>query len=161
MTVFFRNWQDRRVACTEDVIAFACVGDSLLLDAVPLSEVTSVGLMMSNDHHSQQHGPTNSYDNVIDFTHAFQIRTVKNGHNAGRKYILRANTDEEVAKIIGHLGNLAKKAARAEKKAGETCQGMLQRYVRKVYSASWFQAITATLIIAVRRFEIFDVLVAC
>jgi hypothetical protein len=150
LTVFFRNWQDRRVACTEDVIAFARVGDSLLLDAVPLSEVTSVGLMMSNEHRSQQHGPTTSYDSVVDFTHAFQIQTVKNGHNAGRKYILRADTDEEVSNLIEHLGNIAKKAARARKKTGETCQERLQRYVRKVYSASWFQAITATLIIAVK-----------
>jgi hypothetical protein len=150
---FYRNWQDRRVACTKDVIAFARVGDSVLLDAIPLSEVLSVELMVSADHRiDQQDLPTNSYDNVVDFTHAFQIRTMKNGQNAGRKYVLRADSDAEVAALIGQFSELSKKAFQAQRDAAKSWRNKLLEYVRRVYGSSLFQIIFATLIIAVSCF---------
>ena len=121
----------------------------MLLDAIPLSEVTSVELMVSANSGDQQDLPTNSYDSVIDFTHAFQIRTVKNGQNAGRKYILRASSDEEVGSLIEQFNELAKKAFHAQKDSVKSWRQKVQKHVRKLYSASWFQAVTATLIIAV------------
>jgi hypothetical protein len=143
-----RNWQDRRVACTEDVIAFAREGESMLLDAIPLFEVMSIELMMSVDQRGEQHDqPKNSYDAVIDFTHAFQIRTVKDGQNAGRKYILRASSDEEVATVVHQFRELAKKASQRE--AANTWRERLRLKIRILYSSQWFQAITSILIIAV------------
>ena len=143
-----RNWQDRRVACTKDVIAFARADESTLLDAIPLFEVMSIEVMISVDQRADQHGQqTNSYDAVVDFTNAFQIRTVKNGQNAGRKYVLRANSAEEVTAIMDQLSDLAKKAA--ENEAAKTWRDKLQQRVRQVYISQWFQAITTTLIIAV------------
>jgi hypothetical protein len=90
---------------------------------------------------------TNGYESVIDFTNAFQIRTKKDGQNAGRKYILRASSDEEVAKTIIHLDTLAKIAA--EKAAARTKWEKIRNRVRLIYDSSWFQGTSAILIIAV------------
>ncbi len=131
------------------MIAFARAGESILLDVIPLSEVTSIELMMSADQRNdQQESHTNTYDAVIDFTHAFQIRTVKNGQNAGRKYILRASSDEEAAKIVEHLCELKKKAA--ERAAANSWRERMQLRIRILYRSQLFQAITSTLIVAVR-----------
>ena len=143
-----RNWQYRRVAITSDVITFARVDECTLLDAIPLSEVTSIDLMKSTEQGDEQVGhQTNGYESVIDFTNAFQIRTKKDGQNAGRKYILRASSDEEVAKTIIHLDTLAKIAA--EKAAARTKWEKIRNRVRLIYDSSWFQGTSAILIIAV------------
>ena len=153
VTIDYRNWQERRVACTGKVIAFARVGESALLDAIPLFEVMSIEAMKSVEQRGEQQGhKTNNYESVIDFTHAFQIRTVKNGQNAGRKYILRGSSDEEVATIIGQLSELAKIAA--EKEAAKSWREIWQLRIREVYMSSWFQAMSALLIVAVSE-EIF------
>ncbi len=147
---FDRNWQDRRVSCTKDVIAFARVNESILLDAIPLSEVTTIEVMKTMDQSDKdkQAGQYQSgYDNVIDFTHAFQIRTKQNGQNAGRKYVLRASSNQEVTTIISHLNHLAKLAA--EKAEARSGWGKLQNQIRLVSSAAWFQGISSFLIIAV------------
>ncbi len=131
------------------MIAFARAGDSILLDVIPLSEVTSIELMMSADQRNdQQENPTNSYEAVIDFTYAFQIRTVQNGQNAGRKYILRASSDEEAAKLVENLCDLKKKAAK--RAAANSWRERMQLRIRTLYTSQLFQAITATLIVAVR-----------
>jgi hypothetical protein len=139
------------------VIAFAREGESVLLDAIPLFEVMSIEMMLpatGSDQRGDQHGqPTNSYDNVIDFTHALQIRTVKNGQNAGRKYILRASSDGEVTSIVQQLTDLAKKAARKE--AANSWRERLQLKIRVLYCSQWFQALTAILFIAVRDISLF------
>jgi hypothetical protein len=149
-TVFPRKWQERRIACTEDVIAFARVGGSTLLDAIPLHEVISIESMLSVDRGEQDGQHTlNSYESVIDFTHAFQVRTVKNGQNAGRKYILRVGSDEEVTTITEELSLLTKKAARKKEMAAKSWKANAQNIIRKLYSSSVFQGIFALLIVAV------------
>ena len=144
---YCRSWQDRRIVCTDEVIAFARVNENVLLDAIPLSEVTNIDLMNAIEQDKQQDQLSKGYGTVIDFTHAFQIRTKKDGQNAGRKYVLRAHSDDEVASIISHLNHLAKKAAK--KAAARTRWEKMQQRVRSVYSATWFQGISAFLIIAV------------
>jgi hypothetical protein len=42
-----RNWISRRVAYTNEVIAFAKLGEQTLLDAIPLAEVASIEPMKS------------------------------------------------------------------------------------------------------------------
>ena len=149
--MFCRNWQDRRVVCTSEVIAFARVNESILLDAIPLSEVTTIDLMKAIEQNDSQQGQQSQlksdYGIVIDFTHAFQIRTKSDGQNAGRKYVLRADSDNEVATIVSHLNHLAKKAAK--KAAAKTTWEKIQQRVRLVYNSAWFQGISAFLIIAV------------
>ena len=147
---FYRNWQDRRIACTDDVIAFARVNESMLLDAIPLSEVTAIEFMKKVEGSDEKKDlPRKGFESVTDFTNAFQIRTMKHGQNAGRKYVLRATSDDEVATIINQLNLLAKKAVK--KAAARTLWEKLQQRVRSVYTASWFQGISAFLIVAVCR----------
>jgi hypothetical protein len=148
ITIFCRNWQDQRIACTENVIAFARVDESMLLDAIPLSEVMSIEVMMPVDQRSEQRDqPTNSFDAVIDFTNALQIRTVKNGQNAGRKYILRGSSDTEVATVVEKISELAKKAAKKE--AANSWRESMQHKLRILYDSKGFQGVTAILIVAV------------
>jgi hypothetical protein len=132
-------------------MAFARVGESTLLDAIPLFEVTSIESMLSVENRREQDGQhtLNSYESVIDFTHAFQVRTVKNGQNAGRKYILRAGSDEEVAAIAEELSLLVKKASRKKEMAAKSWRANAQNIIRKLYSSSVFQGIFALLIVAV------------
>jgi hypothetical protein len=118
-----------------------------MLDVIPLSEVMTIDLMKMEQSEEQHGQPKNGYESVIDFTYAFQIRTKKDGQNAGRKYIMRASSDEEVATIISHLNHLAKTAA--ERAAASTKWEKIQQRIRSVYAAAWFQGTSAFLIIAV------------
>jgi hypothetical protein len=121
----------------------------MLLDAIPLSEVTTIDLMKAIQQSDTKQGQvTRGYGVDIDFTHAFQIRTQEDGQNAGRKYIIRASSDEEVTATISELNNLAKKAAKHA--AARTKWEKIQQRVRLWYNATWFQGISAFLIITVR-----------
>ncbi len=134
---------------TKEVIAFAAVDEDMLLDAIPLSEVISIDLMKDLDQSDEhQHHLHNSYEAAIDFTHAFQIRTQKDGQNAGRKYVLRAETDEQAAMFVSELNHLSRVAA--EEAMARTKWERIQRRVRMVYDSSLFQGISAILIIVVR-----------
>ena len=132
-------------------MAFARVGESTLLDAIPLHEVISIESMLSVEPRGEQNGQhtLNTFESVIDFTHAFQVRTLKNGQNAGRKYILRAGSDEEVTAIAEQLSLLTKKATRKKEKAAKSWRANAQYIIRKLYSSSVFQGIFALLIVAV------------
>jgi hypothetical protein len=96
----------------------------------------------------QEHQPTNSFEAAIDFTNAFQIRTQKGGYNAGRKYVLRAESEEEITSIIADLKGVAKRAAK--KAAARSRLSKIQKRVRVVYTSNLIQSISAFLIIAVR-----------
>jgi hypothetical protein len=137
------------VVYTSDVIAFAAVNEEILLDAIPLSEVISIDLMKDLDQTEEhEHHPHNSYEAAIDFTHAFQIRTLKDGQNAGRKYVLRADSDDQAAIFVSELNHLSRVAA--EEAVARTRWENLQRRVRAVYDSSLFQGVSAILIIVVR-----------
>ena len=139
------------MAYTEEVIAFAAVNEGLLLDAIPLSEIISIDLMkdldQSDEHHHHLH---NSYEAAIDFSRAFQIRTHKDGQNAGRKYVLRADTDDQATTFVSELNHLSKVAA--ERAVARTRWGSIKQRVRNVYDSSVFQGMSAILIVAVRFF---------
>ena len=83
----------------------------------------------------------------MDFTHAFQIRTKKNGFNAGRKYFIQASSDEELAQLVAELAQIA--MAAAEREVARSKWDRMQRRVRDIYNASWLQGGAAFLIIAV------------
>jgi hypothetical protein len=120
----------------------------MLLDAIPLSEVLSIDLMKNIDQKDLvQQQPKNSFEAVIDFTNAFQIRTRKDGQNAGRKYFLRAESEDQLTTTISDLSRLAKIAA--EKSAARTKWEELQRRMREVYGSAPFQGISALLIVGV------------
>ena len=143
-----RTWRERRVVYTHEVIAFAAVNEGVLLDAIPLSEVISIDLMKDLDPSDEEHQHLhNSFEAAIDFTHAFQIRTHKDGQNAGRKYVLRADSDDQAAMFVSELNHLSRVAA--ERAVARTRWERIQRRIRKVYDSSVFQGISAILIVVV------------
>jgi hypothetical protein len=131
---------------TDDVIAFAAVDEDTLLDAIPLSEVLGVESLDQKDVQQQQ--PQNNFEKTIDFTYAFQIRTLPDGENAGRKYFLRAESDEQVIIITKELAQLSRIAA--DKAASRSRWAKAQRIVRAVYTSDMVQSVAAMLIIGVR-----------
>ena len=147
--VIYRHWQSRRVAYTNEVIAFAKVGQEMLLDAIPLVEVISIETMQTLEHKDTEKSLSeNTFEVVVDISYAFQIRTKKDGYNAGRKYYLQANSDQELADVLSELRSLTKSAVeRAEANSKWT---QMQERVRLFYNSSLFQAFAAFLIIAVR-----------
>jgi hypothetical protein len=134
---------------TDEVVAFARVNENILLDAIPLAEIEAIDSMQNLDQTDvQEHQPTNSFETAIDFTFAFQIRTQKGGYNAGRKYLLRAGSEEEVNSIITDLKRVTKLAAK--KAAARSYFSKIQKRVRVAYNSTIYQTISAVLIIAVR-----------
>ncbi len=46
--------------------------------------------------------------NKVKFRHSFQMRTMPEGYNSGRQYIIQARSDEERQKIVADLTKLSK-----------------------------------------------------
>jgi hypothetical protein len=134
------------VVYTNDVIAFAQPNQDVLLDAIPLSEVIEIDSMQNMDDVEQQQSGV-VFGSAIDFTHAFQIRTKKQGKNSGRKYYLRAETDEASTAIIGSLTKFAKAAGK--RAAAETRWEKIRSRILKIYDSSIFQGVAAVLIVGV------------
>jgi hypothetical protein len=147
--MIYRHWQSRRVAYTNEVIAFAKVGEEILLDAIPLVEVTSIETMQSLEHKDTEKSLSeNTFEVAVDISNAIQIRTKKDGYNAGRKYFLQASSDEELNEVLGELRSLS--ASATERAEANSKWAKMQERVRLFYNSSVFQALAAFLIIAVR-----------
>jgi hypothetical protein len=131
---------------TNDVIAFAQPNQDVLLDVIPLSEVIEIESMQNMDDIEQQHSGV-VFGSAIDFTHAFQIRTKKQGKNSGRKYYMRAETDDAATAIISSLTKYAKTAAK--KAAAETRWEKIRSRILTIYDSSIFQGLAAILIVGV------------
>jgi hypothetical protein len=133
------------------VIAFAKVGQEMLLDAIPLVDVISIETMQTLEHKDTEKSLSeNTFEVAVDISNAFQIRTKKDGYNAGRKYYLQASSDQELADLLSELRSLTKSAAeRAEANSKWT---KMQERARFFYNSSMFQAFAAFLIIAVRSY---------
>jgi hypothetical protein len=153
-----RNWISRRVAYTNEVIAFAKVGEDTLLDAIPLAEVTSIEPMQSAEQKDTEKSASeveNAFEVAVDNSNGIQIRTTKSGHNAGRKYYLQASSTEEFVNILSDLRTLTKIAI--SKAEASSKWSKLQEGVRVIYESSWFQGIAAFLIISVRANTVFQI----
>jgi hypothetical protein len=147
--ITYRNWTPRRIAYTNEVIAFAKLGERTLLDVIPLAEVVSIEPMKSAEQRDTENPSSEkTFEIASETSNAMQIRTKKDGHNAGRKYFLQASLAEELADIINELHLLAQSAA--ERAEANSKWSKLQEKVALVYNSSWFQGIAAFLIIAVR-----------
>ncbi len=153
-----RNWISRRVAYTNEVIAFAKVGEETLLDAIPLAEVTSIEPMQSAEQKETEKSTSeveNAFEVAVDNSNGIQIRTRKDGHNAGRKYYLQASSEGEFDVILKDLRSLTKIAV--ERAEASSKWSKLQERVRVVYESGWFQGIAAFLIISVRANTVFQI----
>jgi hypothetical protein len=129
---------------TKDVIAFSRVGEDVLLDAVPLAEVIGIDPLQTADTSDES---INNFETSVDFSNAFQIRTKKNGFNAGRKYIVQSNSDSMMNELITEMSEIIRVIS--EKLATKTKWGKVQKRVRRIYDSSLFQGSAAFLIVAV------------
>ncbi len=102
---------------------------------------------LDQSHQKDQQQPKNSFEMIIDFTFNFQIRTQPEGQNAGRKYFLRAESDEQVTALTKELIQLSQIAA--DKAAARSRWRKTQRIVRTVYTSNIVQSVAAMLIIGV------------
>ncbi len=89
----------------------------------------------------------NSFETSIDLSHAFQIRTIKNGFNAGRKYIIQTSSDDVMTELVDEISELVRVIT--ERQATKSKWRKIQKRVRRIYNSSLFQGIAAFLIIAV------------
>jgi hypothetical protein len=116
-----------------------------------LKDVTGVDLMQDVDQKGnsslQRSFSEITVENVIDFARAFQIRTKMDGYNSGRKYILKAGSDETMRSLVIGIPNFSK-AAVLRTDARPMWRRMQDR-VRAMYGSSWFQGVATFLIMAV------------
>ena len=120
------------------------------MDLIPLAEIVGIESMVDQDKTIDSKTQSEStIQNNIDFSNSFQIRTAKGGFNAGRKYFLRADSEENLAEVISYALATAKEAAR--KAETRSRWALLQERVRGVNNSDWFQGIATFLIMAVLR----------
>ena len=128
---------------TDDVIAVAKIAKDQLLDIIPLADIIGIEDV---PHREETLEIESAMETAVDFTNAFQIRTKRDGYNAGRSYYFRSDGD------LGNLieGIVAASKAAARKANARTRWENVQDKARSLYNASWFQGVAAFLIIAVR-----------
>jgi hypothetical protein len=112
-----------------------------------MSQVIAIEPVQTSAEHD---GSINTFEASVDFSHAFQIRTRKDGFNAGRKYFVQTSSDDTMTELIDEISQISK--AIAEKLATKSKWGKIQKKVRRIYNSSKFQGAAAFLIIAVKYF---------
>ncbi len=140
-----RTWQIRRFVLTKDVIAFSRRGEDVLLDVVPLEDVIGIDPLNATDDSDES--KNNNFEASLDFSNAFQIRTKKNGFNAGRKYIIQTSSETAMTELIAEISELMR--AISERMATKSKWGKIRKRVGRIYNSSLFQGAAAFLIIAV------------
>jgi hypothetical protein len=88
-------------------------------------------------------------ENIIDFANAFQIRTNHTGYNAGRKYVVRATSNEMLSLLTDGISSIRRAAVLSADTRGPWAR--MQDRARKIYSSAPFQGVATFLILAVRR----------
>ena len=85
----------------------------------------------------------------MDFLNAFMINTIAEGYNSGRTYYLQASSKDQCLELVKSIKTFSKRAR--ERAEAQTKFAKVQLRVRKVFDSQWFQATSASLIIAVNR----------
>ncbi len=139
-----REWQQRRVIITKDIISFAFVGDDNQIDYIPLADIEFVKEMkdIANASAGDPEGKTDHEDR-----YRLQIATVLTGHNSGRAYQLSTKSKSSLQSLLDRLNKNAKAARK--RASNKTLFRMLQQKVRKRYESQITQGIMALLIGAV------------
>mmetsp|Transcript_52361 Transcript_52361/g.109235 ORF Transcript_52361/g.109235 Transcript_52361/m.109235 type:complete len:514 (-) Transcript_52361:54-1595(-) len=158
-------WHPRRLAYSNDVIAFALPGSLKIVDAIPLFELVEVVNMSDTDvvHTSpsidEEESDSKSVkvnrtqkksgdSNKVKFRHAVQLctKTEGDGYNSGRQYIIQARNEQEHKKIIKDLTRLSKLAT--DKFLAKSQFEKAQEITRHYYKSTSFQIFVAVLIVA-------------
>jgi hypothetical protein len=129
---------------THEVIAFSNVNDTQLLDQIPLRDIVAIEKMNVSSGAQQMES---TIETTVDFTDAFQIRTKKDGYNAGRSYFFRSESGGDLASLIQGISSVAELAV--QKATVRSNWVTAREQSRILYNSSWFQGVAAFLIIAV------------
>ncbi len=116
-----------------------------MLDRINLHEVIAVERVIFPSNLSTVTGLA-VLETAVDFSRSFQIRTISDGANSGRKYFLQAENDTQCSDLVMALQSLVRSAVSRSKSPGQR----RQEFLREVYNSNIFQSIAAFLIIMVR-----------
>jgi hypothetical protein len=111
-----------------------------------MHEIQAVELVTGTKHISQS-SVINlaALETAVDFSRSFQIRTIPNGSNSGRKYFLQTENDTESLNLVSSLQDFVLSAVHKNKSPGRRRQD----FVRSIYNSGIFQSFAALLIILV------------
>jgi hypothetical protein len=116
---------------------FTQINDDIVIDQIPLAEITRVKEM-------------EAADKVIDDSkddNELMIETNSEGYNSGRTYYLQADSKLSCQDKIKKLSQYRKAAY--ERAHAQSLFRQAQRRVLKFYRSTWFQRVMAFLIISV------------
>ncbi len=123
---------------------FAQTGDDVVIDQIPLAEITTVREMQGADDDR----PESEQANEV------MIETHPEGYNSGRAYYLQAGSELLCKNLIKSLSTYS--AAAHERAQAQSAFAQTQRRVDRVYRSSPFQSFLAFLIVAVIIFIYFS-----
>ncbi len=146
-----RAWQLRRFVYTRDMIAFSQIGHDQVLDKIPLHEIIAVELVPRPVNDAAVTGLA-SLETAVDFSRSFQIRTIPDGYNSGRKYFLQVESDSVCSDLVSTLQDLVRMAVLRSKSPGQRRQEL----IKKIYNSNVFQSCAAVLIILARMINNFQ-----
>jgi hypothetical protein len=115
------------------MLAFAMESGDLILDRIPLAEVTTIEEMIDKNedlNEGTQNISLEDFEKEQKFACAFQIHTIKHGFNSGRTYCLKTGSDDETQSIVAELKKVA--AAAREKAEAKSRFTRSQDRVRSV-----------------------------
>jgi hypothetical protein len=134
----FRHWARRRVVITRDIMAFAYVGDTNMLDHIPLREITGI----ENLEQNQQRSSKLLFEKTVNVSNALQIQTIPDGYNSGRKYLIQAENEDERNRLVIDFKRHVKRASIEQISDFQR----RQKLVRKIYNSNIVQSFAALLI---------------
>jgi hypothetical protein len=172
----FRKWQTRRLVITKEELYICLLNDDVIRDWIPLSDIEAVSdlqdsvetprvLSRPNSGSFSSKGTNALKENSANITPSHSIRdekymflaqsgangivisTIDDGHNSGRKYYIRAGSEEARAAISGEIKKLAKEAKK--KLEGKTRILWAQQKIASFMKSSIIQFTLAFMIVMV------------
>ena len=119
-----------------------------MLDRIPLHEVLSVEPVSQPASQAAVTGLA-ALETAVDFSRSFQIRTIPDGYNSGRKYFLQAESDIVCSNLVSTLQGFVRSAVFRSKSPGQRRQELIWR----IYNSNFFQSLAAVLIIMVKELD--------
>ncbi|EKX43249.1 hypothetical protein GUITHDRAFT_110665 [Guillardia theta CCMP2712] len=86
------SWNPRNVVMTSEFLLFAYIDSNTAVDIIPLNEI----MCLIGSHGEDKAASSSAADDFLTFV----IVTSPDGYNAGKKYVLRAQSDEEYSKWL-------------------------------------------------------------
>uniref|UniRef100_A0A7S0NDF1 EF-hand domain-containing protein n=1 Tax=Hanusia phi TaxID=3032 RepID=A0A7S0NDF1_9CRYP len=148
------RWQPRQVMATKHFLIIAKEGSKVANEVVPLYEIEQVEVV---EDEGQLIRRLSVIDRRIDSSMyekpkpvaCFEISTISEGYNAGRKYCFRTSGDAERDEWIGFLNTASKSARDKQRKANPELSKIawLQLILREKLKSEAFQILISIIIL--------------